>query len=248
MRRIVSLTMVLSAVILALTSIAPAQVPQQMNFQGVLADSGGLPLSGDYPMSFSIYDASSGGTQLWTEDQTVGADSGHFSVYLGSITPMEYDVGDAEHPRWLEVQVDGETIQPRIPLVSVPYAMAATGLRGDAVTAPGYLQVERDNTYWRVSTVDRTAFFGTNFGEPDQTGIIMYDAGDAEFDGDITVGGNFFGTSDADFTGHVTIGSPPSSLSDTRGGTEKLPGWPNLHIYEDVDGLMGIQIKNPNTG
>src|SRR6267142_3741419 len=73
----------------ALSLVAPVlAAPGQMNFQGRLTDSSSNPLTGSYSLTFSIFDASSGGTQLWTETQTVPVDNGIFSVALGPSTPL----------------------------------------------------------------------------------------------------------------------------------------------------------------
>lgn len=48
-------------------SIGYADVPRLLTYQGMLSDSLGNPLDdGDYSLTFSIYDAAEGGTQLWT--------------------------------------------------------------------------------------------------------------------------------------------------------------------------------------
>ena len=43
-----------------------AQAPKTLSYQGKLSDSGG-PLNGSYNLTFTIYDAASGGSSLWTE-------------------------------------------------------------------------------------------------------------------------------------------------------------------------------------
>ncbi|HXF48407.1 MAG TPA: hypothetical protein VNL73_03140, partial [Verrucomicrobiae bacterium] len=48
-------------------SIAFGAVPQLINFQGILKDGGGNPVAdGSYSVTFTIYDAATGGTTLWT--------------------------------------------------------------------------------------------------------------------------------------------------------------------------------------
>ena len=55
---------------LIITGIVLA-LPGQINYQGVLTDTDGNSLNGDYQMTFTIYDAASGGNSLWSETQTV---------------------------------------------------------------------------------------------------------------------------------------------------------------------------------
>jgi len=45
-----------------------------MSYQGKLNDKNGVPVSGSVTMTFTIYDAATGGNALWTETWT-GANS-----------------------------------------------------------------------------------------------------------------------------------------------------------------------------
>jgi hypothetical protein len=111
-------------------------VPAMVNFSGTLTDGNGKLLSGLMGVTFYLYKDAQGGSPLWLETQSVQADnSGHYKVMLGSTSshglPAELFVsGEA---RWLGVQVQGEAEQPRVVLLSVPYALKA----GDAQTVGG---------------------------------------------------------------------------------------------------------------
>ncbi len=113
-----------------------AAVPRLIRFSGSLQDLSGKPITGPADVTFSLYSVQSGGSALWFETQTVQADSlGNYKVLLGAMTPagvpMElFTQGEA---RWLGVQVANLPEQPRVLLVSVPYAMKA----GDAETLGG---------------------------------------------------------------------------------------------------------------
>jgi hypothetical protein len=65
-----------------------AAVPATINYQGIVADSAGNLLAPTTPFNrkviFRIFDASTGGTRLWTEEQTVTIYKGEFSVLLGA--------------------------------------------------------------------------------------------------------------------------------------------------------------------
>ena len=78
----------------SLTHAALPTVPQKINYQGYLTDSGGTPLTGAYEMVFSLCDAATDGSCPWTETQTVSVNKGIFSVALGSVTPitLSFDV------------------------------------------------------------------------------------------------------------------------------------------------------------
>ena len=110
---------------------AAVLVPPLMRYSGVVNDNADKPLTGPVDVSFSIYKDQNNGEPLWQETQTVRANEhGHYTVLLGVTRelglPMElFQSGEA---RWLGVSVGDSPEQPRILLVSVPYAFKA----GDA--------------------------------------------------------------------------------------------------------------------
>jgi len=118
---------------------ASAPVPRLVRFSGVAKDADGKPLTGTVGLTFSIYAEQEGGATLWMETQNAELDAeGRYTVLLGSTKsqgmPVElYRTGE---PRWLGVKVEspGEVEQPRVLLVSVPYALKA----GDAATVGGF--------------------------------------------------------------------------------------------------------------
>ena len=101
-----------------------AEVPEQINYQGYLTDPDGNPvLDGDYLMGFSIYDLLTGGSELWGESQTVTVTNGVYNVLLGIGKPLSPKIFDGE--LFLEVDVEGELLTPRLPLTSTAFAMRA---------------------------------------------------------------------------------------------------------------------------
>ncbi len=111
-------------------------VPPLVNFSGVIADVNGKPLTGAVGVTFAIYQEQQGSSPLWLETQNVSPDkTGHYSVTLGSTTgsgiPSQIFVGG--EARWLGVQPQGQPEQPRVMLLSVPYALVA----GNAQTVGG---------------------------------------------------------------------------------------------------------------
>lgn len=114
------------------------QVPQLLKFNGILQDAEGRPRTGTFGITFAIYAELSGGAPLWQEVQNVLVDpQGHYEVVLG-VTKSEgvpAQVFASGEPRWLGVQANlpEEVEQPRVSLVSVPYALKA----GDAGTLGG---------------------------------------------------------------------------------------------------------------
>ena len=102
-------------------------VPQMVNFQGRLTDSYGAPLDGAVDVTFSIYDASTGGNLLWQESHAgLTVDNGLFHTLLGSLTPLDTSTVFTGADRWLEVQVGtDDPMQPRQQITSVAYSMRA---------------------------------------------------------------------------------------------------------------------------
>jgi hypothetical protein len=116
---------------------AGAIVPPLVNFSGVLTDSNGKPMSGVVGVTFLLYKDAQGGPPVWLETQNVSPDkNGHYTAMLGSassdwLPPEIFAAGEAH---WLGVQVSGQAEQPRVLLVSAPYALKA----GDAETLGGF--------------------------------------------------------------------------------------------------------------
>jgi hypothetical protein len=112
----------------AQTSAATAAVPPMVNFSGALTGPHNQPQNTVVGVTFSWYKDSQGGAPLWMETQNVQPDkSGHYKVMLGSTTsqglpPALFASGEA---RWLGVRVQGQEEQPRVLLLSVPYALKA---------------------------------------------------------------------------------------------------------------------------
>ncbi len=120
------------------SSAASAQVPPPLiQFSNVATDESGNALTGAVNITFSLYNAQQGGEPLWSETQNdVQLDStGHYTVQLGSTQPngVPTTLFTSGEARWLGVQIADQPLQPRVLLLSVPYALKA----GDAQTIGG---------------------------------------------------------------------------------------------------------------
>ncbi len=115
---------------------APTAVPALVPYSGAVIAGDGKTFAAESGVTFQIYKDEVGGEALWTETQTVAIDStGHYKVQLGAANPngLPTDLFASGEARWLEVQIAGEATQPRVLLVSVPYALKAA----DATTLGG---------------------------------------------------------------------------------------------------------------
>jgi len=112
-------------------------VPPVIQFSDVATgEGGGKLLAGTVEITFLLYNNFQGGEPLWSETQNVTLEnSGHYSVYLGISKPdgVPMSMFTSGEAHWLGVQIAGQAEQPRVFLVSVPYAMKA----GDAATLGG---------------------------------------------------------------------------------------------------------------
>ena len=111
-------------------------LPRLVRFSGTVKDLNSTPLTGVVGITFALYSEQTGGAALWLETQNVTADNnGHYTALLGSTKPdgLPAELFTSEQVRWVGVQISGQAEQPRVLLVSVPYALKAV----DADTVGG---------------------------------------------------------------------------------------------------------------
>ncbi len=117
---------VLTIILIMLLQMPALAVPQIMSYQGKLNDKNGVPVSGVVTMTFTIYDAATGGNTLWTETWTgassVNVTNGIFNVALGSQTAFPATLFSSD-TLYLGITVgtDAEMI-PRQQITSGSYA------------------------------------------------------------------------------------------------------------------------------
>jgi hypothetical protein len=113
-----------------------ATVPRLVNFSGKTTDPQGKAISGIAGVTFAIYKDRYEGAPLWLETQNIQADAkGNYTAQLGTTKPdgLPLDLFSSGEARWLAVTVNGGQEQPRVLLLSVPYALKAA----DAETIGG---------------------------------------------------------------------------------------------------------------
>ena len=111
-------------------------IPRLVRFAGIANDESGKPMHGVVGITFALYREQEGGAPLWLETQNVELDGkAHYAVLLGASKPdgLPSDLFSSGEARWLGVQPERQPEQPRVLLVSVPYALKA----GDAETVGG---------------------------------------------------------------------------------------------------------------
>lgn len=136
-----------TACVTLLLALAPAPVlgadskpPEKMAFQGFLTDQNGVARGQSSPVNlvvtFRLYKTATAAANqaVWSEQQTVTVDKGHFSVVLGDGVlqsgtanfSTHFSGNDTDAGRYLGVTVSGEAeISPRIQFFTAPYASLA---------------------------------------------------------------------------------------------------------------------------
>jgi hypothetical protein len=105
--------------------LAALSIPQLINYQGRLTDAAGNPLTGSYNMTFCLYEAATGGTSPWCENQVVTVTYGVFNALLGSVTPIPATAFGSTN-LYLGVRVGSDSeMTPRRRVVSAGYAYRA---------------------------------------------------------------------------------------------------------------------------
>lgn len=124
------------------------KVPAEINYQGYITDSAGVPINGLKDINILIYDSLTGGNMMAsTIRSSVNISNGYFNHIFGSTTEREggvfkyyytstgnssirYNV-DFRKKYYIEIRFTDvgssawETLSPRQEMTSVPYAMAA---------------------------------------------------------------------------------------------------------------------------
>src|SRR3989338_4197383 len=136
--------------------VAYAEVPQYISYQGKLMDAtGDKAVTRSITMTFRLYDASTGGTELWKEEHSISlaeADKGLFNVVLGSVTALSST--DFNTPMWLSVQVTGDSeMTPRQRLTASGYALNADKL--DSLDSTKFLRTDVDTSTSGKLTITR---------------------------------------------------------------------------------------------
>lgn len=104
-------------------------VPNVLNYQGQLFLNG-TPTAGAVSITFRMFTAPTGGTELWSETDVVTVTAGLFSTILGDGTTFPPTLFTAQVP-WLEMEASGQVLSPRTQFQSVPYALNAPSAGGD---------------------------------------------------------------------------------------------------------------------
>jgi hypothetical protein len=208
------------------TASSAVVVPRLMNYSGKAIDATGALVpgaknGGAIGATFAIYKDQYDGAPLWIETQSVTTDGkGNYTVQLGASrsegVPLElFASGEA---RWLGVRINGGEEQPRVLLLSVPYALKAAdaqtlgGLPASAFVLAAPLSSERP-------AADSTAV-ASSISPAAVTGTGTADYLPRWTNGTGTLGNSVLFQSGTGATARIGINTAtPVSTLDVQGGT-----------------------------
>lgn len=115
---------VLLAAAVVTMSLPAAAIPEVVSYAAEIENDAG-PFDGTASIAFQLFDAATAGTELWTESVASAAIVDGLLVHeLGSIEALDTALL-SEDALFLQVTINGETLDPRTPLLSVPFALRA---------------------------------------------------------------------------------------------------------------------------
>ncbi len=143
----------LTLLFISMLSANLSSQPTAITWQGKLLDNSGNAITqNNVAMTFAMFDASTGGNQLWPASgvvtKTVNVVQGLYSVQLGTGTgddpAFTAAMFDGKTP-WLEVKVGTETL-PRTEITTVPFALISNHLSASGWENPGEIGKTTPNT------------------------------------------------------------------------------------------------------
>jgi|GEM_PF-2700340 hypothetical protein len=217
--RILSFALALLAVLgaSAWSTVAAAQIPQNMTVQGVLRDATGAPVEGSVDFEFELR---RGTAAVWTERHTAALEAGLFTIVLGSDEPIAADLFTGA-PVSLVVTVDG-TEMDAIPLTTVPYAFRAAS----AETADEYTG---DVDWGQLTGVPEGFADGSDDGSAYAAGAGLSLGAGNTFSVNYAGSGTASSAARSDHThGWSEITSIPAGFADGVDDTGGVPLWSSI--------------------
>ncbi|MCB2182518.1 MAG: hypothetical protein KQH63_10860 [Desulfobulbaceae bacterium] len=166
-------------------STSALAVPGQISYQGELTDDVGVSLDGSYLMRFNLYDAESGGSQLWNspsgEEQTVSVLGGIYNIQLGAVHSLNSDIFDT-NDIWLEVAIYNddtaawEILVPRQKLTSTGFAFKAGNAEAlEGLTAGDFAEAGHDHDAEYVNESQANSITGSMIVDSNVTSADLQD-------------------------------------------------------------------------
>jgi hypothetical protein len=218
-----------------------ADPPQLVNYQGVLRDASGRPLTGTYDMTFLFYDTAAGSNLLLTDTHAGGAgvnvSNGLFNVKLGGGTLTAGAESSllgvfANHSGvFMALQVGTETLSPRLRVLSSAFSQSAHTIDGKESTT--FLDTtSTTQTKGGALFIDTTGSgYGTAFGSTAKgssaAGAFVSDNGSTS----VLVGAGTYGITSQ------SMGDYGAQIQNLGHGSQALIATPDYGI--DANGILG---------
>jgi hypothetical protein len=245
-------------------------VPHLIKFSSVVKADAGAPKTGVVGITFAFYKDQQGGAPLWLETQNVQADAnGRYTVMLGATKPdgLPMEFFSSNEARWVGAQLQGQNEQPRVLLVSAPYALKAADaetLGGKPISAFQLAAPQSTNSSTKTAlppeqaneiscaggAACKTSFipkFSTNGGSAKVNNSVISQSGTTVgIAGNLSLSGNVNAS-----TGQV-LGQTGSFTANTSGGVvsvgnQNASGIAVLGVNENTNGSgVGVQGNGPN--
>jgi hypothetical protein len=104
-----SVTRLLLAAVLLTLAVSAQDPSRTFRLQGRLNSAANAPVNGLVQVQFTIYDALTGGTALWSETKTVNVTGGLFAADLGSNVVLPENIfPDASTARFIGIKVGND--------------------------------------------------------------------------------------------------------------------------------------------
>ena len=116
---------VLNVILVMYVGLSHAALPTSINYQGELTNTDGTPVSATVNITFTLYDAATVGTSLWSDTKQVDVVDSVFNVSLGS-NGNPLSIVHFQNELWLGIAVETDAeMSPRTALNLAPYAVRA---------------------------------------------------------------------------------------------------------------------------
>ncbi len=223
----------LAVVLVAVSALSVLAVPGMINYQGKLTDSDSYPLDGTYQVQFHIYDAATGGSELWSETQSVTVTDGIYNVQLGSVTPLTAGVFSSDAV-YLEVVIlnddtsTWETLSPRQRLTSTAFSFRAAdaeSLEGHASSEFALTTHQHDGSDITSGTIDEARIPDSIARDGEVFGIVTgSDGSGSGLDADLLDGkdSSEFGTASQVATNQSNISALQAALTNLQATVNSL--------------------------
>ncbi|MFZ9977293.1 MAG: beta strand repeat-containing protein [Candidatus Kapaibacteriota bacterium] len=149
MTNVYRILMLMIASITALNiTVAQTSIPRTLSIQGVLTSSfGSTPLKGKQVFRVGIYESPLGGLPLHEQIDTVlVGETGLYQFSLGGMTGLPRTV-KFDKPYFIDISVNGEKQNMRIPLQSAAYAFMAGAVENEAIGVEQLSPVIREKIF-----------------------------------------------------------------------------------------------------